>query len=404
MGTVKRFFNALGTQISDRMSHQNAETDDYYITLYDYEEQKEQIYELIKESIARNDPAIAQDVIVKYREVAEYDQTFINLINQWKCVFPIQSSTYAVTQTAETALANSVHSNSLQASPDNVFKIIALKKQFEQNKGQILNDLFDSFQNNNFHKAAGIIEKYFPVARKDADFFDVIKYIEHELKCKNIKQLETVLNTVPENDVASRMPIIHSILKIDQNADNYKSELLRCEKMMGMHDSNSNFDDQMDVDGVTANQLPTTMPFKKNALIEIKDESVLSRIKDLIPKIAKSNKSPSNPPNPFTKGQHQLCLVKSKDALAEVKGKPGVLRGFSKDAQGKINGHAEIVPVDPRTIAANTGSLAIVNSAMIAMSVGMVAIVVVGAYFMNKISHQISDISYQIIRHLFSDS
>ena len=396
MGTVKRLFNALGNQISDSISRHTGEADDDYITLYDYEEQKYEIYELIKMSINKNDPEIARGVIHKYISVAKSDPVFMGLVNQWtNDILTISQNSPARPEQSSDAASNIVP-NRIQPS-QNVFKVIALKERFEQNKGRILNMLYDSFNNNDFNKVANIIEKYYSVAKSDADFFEVIKYIEHELKSKNIMQLENSLSNTPDNDLESRMTIIRNILKIDQDSEKYRSELIKCEKTLNINEYDAKQEEQVESETGIFSRLPSTMKFKKNSLIEITDKNFITRIIDLIPKTSKAGNNNVNLPpviNAAPSGQSQLFMKITPDPLAQVKGKSGVYRGFSRNAKG-ISSQAEFVPVTPNAVSA-AGGLALTNVAMLSMAVSMVAIVAVGAYFMNKLSHKIDGLQFNL--------
>lgn len=148
--------------------------------------------------------------------------------------------------------------------------------------------------------------------------------------------------------------------------------------------SNEN-DDSQEIVPINMEWLPSETA-DDYELIEIKDEKMIGMLSGLIPGLTHvvSNKLAADAARALSGGDIYRAIIPKGAKLVNSRAMEGAQRGFYRGANG-IEGHANLVKMDL------TGSgLNAANIASSAMSIGSL---IVGQYYMNEISSQLSDIS-----------
>ncbi|MEG0459656.1 MAG: hypothetical protein RR494_12625 [Vagococcus sp.] len=143
------------------------------------------------------------------------------------------------------------------------------------------------------------------------------------------------------------------------------------------------FNDQMDIllGEITRNE------FDETKLIEVTDQSVLSHVSSLVPTIVNESASYLNQPKIPANGLFEVIIPNGVE-LAKSGDLEGAVRGFYKNANGKIAGQANLVPVELGSKLGNV--MGTVSSVM------NIASIMVGQYYMSEINSRLQTIENEI--------
>ena len=141
--------------------------------------------------------------------------------------------------------------------------------------------------------------------------------------------------------------------------------------------------------------LPALTEKEENALVEVKDKSLLARIDNAVPgtlqTVANTGAVKNFKESTEAMGQLYQCIIPKGAVLDQSRAMEGAVRGSYREVANSIKGQANWVAVDNG--AAN--KLAALNVTNAAMSV---ASMVVGQYYMSQINDQLEGISDGISR------
>ena len=141
--------------------------------------------------------------------------------------------------------------------------------------------------------------------------------------------------------------------------------------------------------------LPALTEKEENALVEVKDKSLLARIDNAVPgtlqTVANTGAVKNFKESTEAMGQLYQCIIPKGAVLDQSRAMEGAVRGSYREVANSIKGQANWVAVDNG--AAN--KLAALNVTNVAMSV---ASMVVGQYYMSQINDQLEGISDGISR------
>lgn len=143
------------------------------------------------------------------------------------------------------------------------------------------------------------------------------------------------------------------------------------------------FNDQMDIllGEITRNE------FDETKLIEVTDQSILSHVSSLVPTIVNESASYLNQPKIPANGLFEVIIPNGVE-LAKSGDLEGAVRGFYKNANGKIAGQANLVPVELGSKLGNV--MGTVSSVM------NIASIMVGQYYMSEINSRLQTIENEI--------
>lgn len=143
------------------------------------------------------------------------------------------------------------------------------------------------------------------------------------------------------------------------------------------------FNDQMDIllGEITRNE------FNETKLIEVTDQSILSHVSSLVPTIVNESASYLNQPKIPANGLFEVIIPNGVE-LTKSGGLEGAVRGFYKNANGKIAGQANLVPVELGSKLGNV--MGTVSSVM------NIASIMVGQYYMSEINSRLQTIENEI--------
>lgn len=139
------------------------------------------------------------------------------------------------------------------------------------------------------------------------------------------------------------------------------------------------FNDQMDIllGEITRNE------FDETKLIEVTDQSILSHVSSLVPTIVNESASLLNQPKIPANGLFEVIIPNGVE-LAKSGDLEGAVRGFYKNANGRIAGQANLVPVELGSKLGNV--MGTVSSVM------NIASIMVGQYYMSEINSRLQTI------------
>lgn len=143
------------------------------------------------------------------------------------------------------------------------------------------------------------------------------------------------------------------------------------------------FNDQMDIllGEITRNE------FDETKLIEVTDQSILSHVSSLVPTIVNESASYLNQLKIPANGLFEVIIPNGVE-LAKSGDLEGAVRGFYKNANGKIAGQANLVPVELGSKLGNV--MGTVSSVM------NIASIMVGQYYMSEINSRLQTIENEI--------